>query len=200
MAKRAPGKYDAVLHKLSKIGSTEEPAHQEKVERIKIEMRQAFNESEQPEVAAAKRYRELRFAQAEAKAALSAVNVELDAVTQLLVESQEMGASAWGQYGASPLSMRLVTGDALRVAPEPYTVVEDRDAIRDYFISSGLIRLLTPPWQTINSHNKERLLNGEPELPGTKLYIKTGIVFTPNKEDKIDPVTRAAADAAESDL
>jgi hypothetical protein len=107
-------------------------------------------------------------------------NLLLEALTQLLVESQEQGQEGWGQYGASETTMRLVNGDAIRVQPEPYTVTENADEIRQYFIDNGLIRKLTPPWMTINALNKERLLNGESELPGTKLYVKTKLVFTPN--------------------
>lgn len=197
MAKK-PGKYAGVMHKLTKIVSSEPPAYQDRVELKKTELREAVANEEKPSVTLAKRYAQLRFALAENKAQQSRLNLELDACVQLLVDQQERGASGWGEYGASENTMRLVSGDALRVAAEPYTIFENKDEIRDHFMSGDLKRLLSPPWVTVNSLNKQRLLNGEPPLPGTKLYIKTTIEFTPMKPETVDEVTAAAA--AESDM
>jgi len=183
MAKKQPGKYDGHLHKLTRIVSTEPPAYQERVELRKSELREEFNG--QPPAAMANRYRTTRAEIDELEAQVSKKNLELEAVSQLLVESQEQGAEGWGQYGASETTLRLIDGDSLRVQPEPYTATEDRDVLRAHFLNhADLIRHLAPPWATINALNKERLLNGETELPGTKLYVKTKIVYTANKPTK----------------
>jgi hypothetical protein len=200
VAKKAPGKYDGVLHKLTKLGSTEPAQYQERVEQVKTKLRDQFNETthEQPAVALAKHYRTLRQRQAELNAQASILNMELEAATQLLIDTQEREFAGWGEYGASPNMMRLVTGDTLRVSSEPYTTFEDRDVLREHYMKNGLERLLAPAWASVNALNKERLLNGEPELPGTKIYVKTSIVFTQMKQDVVDEsVTRAASEGTD---
>lgn len=192
MAQRKPGKYDGILHKLPKLPVELTPGetvgYQDKVEQVKDEIRhdKGFDLTA---VGLGKEYASLRAEKDEAKAQLSAVNLRLEAVTQMLIASQEQAAQeevmdGWGQYGASVNSLRLVSGDVLRVQPEPYVIVEDRDTFRDWCIEKGMIRSLMLPWTTTNSLTKERLLNGEGEPPGTKAYIKTSIVFTAMKEDK----------------
>jgi len=200
MARKAAGKYDGVMHKLTRLASTEAPAFQDKVEQAKIVMREALKlaEVERPAVTLAKQYRELRAQLAEIKAQQSAINIQVEACTQLLLDSQEQLQEGWGEYGAAQNMMRLVTGDTLRTHAEPFTVTEDKDVLRDYFMSSELKRLLAPPWATVNSLNKDRLLNGDPEIPGTKLYLKPSIVFTAFKPDTIDETTERVA--SESDL
>ncbi len=200
MAKRAPGKYDGKMHKLSKLVSSESPQYQDRVEQKKTELRATLADSETAAIDMAKLYRQLRKDQDRIKAELSACNLELEAVTQLLIDTQERAAKGWGEYGAAGNMMRLSTGDTLRVSSEPYTVAEDKDAIREYFMKNDMERLLSPPWQTLNSLNKDRLLNGEPELPGTKLYVKTGITFTEFKADAPDETTQRVAAAGRSDL
>lgn len=194
MAKRSSNgsKFAGVLHKLTRIVSTEPQAYQDKVEIIKTTLRAAFDGKAPSDVA--RRFTELRHTQATLEAELYDVNLELKALSQLLVESQENGAEGWGLYGASPNTLRLINGDTVRTQPEPYTATEDRDLLRQYFIDAGMSRILAPPWQTVNALNKERLLNGEAELPGTKLYLQTKVIYTPMAVASVDETAATEQD------
>ncbi len=65
----------------------------------------------------------------------------------------------------------------MNVQHEPYAQVTDRDAVREWAITSGLERSLTLPWQTLNSHMKELLVLGEPLPKGVKIWSRTKISF-----------------------
>jgi hypothetical protein len=180
MARSRPGKFSGVLHKLPKLTSSEAPEYQDKVESTKIDIRQRFDGATDP-IRVAQLYRAARAQKEELEQRVYDTNLQLEAITQLLIESQELGADGWGLYGSPDTTLRLANGDSIRVQPEPYTTTEDRDATRDWFIQSGLTRMLSVPWQTLNTYNKERLLEGEAEIPGTKIYIKTKLVYTAAK-------------------
>lgn len=195
MAKQQAGKYAAHLHKLTRIGSTEPPAYQQRVEQRKAELREEFTSSNATISDIAKRYRSVRSEAEDLEAQVSKKNVDIEALCQLMVASQEQGEEGWGQYGAPETTLRLINGDTVRVQAEPYTATEDREVLREHFMShEDLKRHLAPPWATINALNKERLLNGEVELPGTKLYVKTKIVYTANKPAKTDRVDDGMGD------
>ena len=66
------------------------------------------------------------------------LNVEIEACTQMLVESQENGEPGWGEYGASDNTLRLVSNDSIRLQPEPYTTIEDANKLRQWFLNLRL--------------------------------------------------------------
>lgn len=169
-AKPKPGKYDSVIHKLTRLDLVDD-TNEDKIKDAVAVLRA----SPLPEIA--KRYKSLRLHEAQLKAQLSAINVNLEACVRLLVESQEKGGEGWGQYGAPKNTLRLVTGESIRVQSEPYTTTEDPIALRQYFISEGLDNLLTPNANRVNAMNKERLLAGKDGLPGTKVWYRPKVVF-----------------------
>jgi hypothetical protein len=184
MARNKPGKYAHLIHKLPKIVSTEPTEYQDKIELLKAQLQHSLTEISPVEYARV--YRETLNAKAELEAEVYAANMQLEALSQLLIESQERQEDGWGLYGSPETTLRLANGDSVRVQPEPYTTTENRDLTRDWFIQEGLTRLLSVPWQTLNTYNKERLLHGAPEVPGTKIYVKTKLVYTPLKQESID--------------
>jgi hypothetical protein len=47
----------------------------------------------------------------------------------------------------------------------------------EFVAGGGLERLMSLPWQTVNSLSKERLLDGQPPPPGVDVFAKTKIVL-----------------------
>jgi hypothetical protein len=72
-------------------------------------------------------------------------------------------------------AIRLSTGQPISVYLEPYSQVVDKEAHRLWAIEEGLERQMSLPWSTTNSLTKQRLLAGEPEPPGVKLFSKTKV-------------------------
>jgi hypothetical protein len=173
-----PSKYDSVLPGLPALPVADQ-TYQDRVDKVKADAPASWSPADY-----GKEYMRLRKAKEDLEEQISLVNLHLEAITQLLVESQDAGAEGWGQYGASDTMLRLVTGDTLRVQPEPYAQVVDKDACREWAVKQGLERLLALPWTTINSHVKQRLMNGEPEPDGVKAYVRKKLVFTPMKAEK----------------
>jgi hypothetical protein len=178
MAKKKPGVYDHILPHLPRM-EMRDATRQDAIDALKKVIRERSPQA--PSMG--KRFKELRAEQSRLMDELSEVNLELAAYTQLLVDSQTDGAEGWGQYGGSKNTLRLITGDVIRVQPEPYTTIVDQEALRRFFIAEGLENLLTPHPQTVNANNKERLLHGQPELPGTKVWCKPKIVFVEDKPE-----------------
>lgn len=118
---------------------------------------------------------------------LKDVNLHLEAVTQLLVDSQEAQADGWGQYGASENTLRLVTGDKIEIRREPYGQVNDKDAFHDWCIANGYERQMQLWPTTMNAIVRERLVNGDPLPDGTEVFAKDKIVFTAMKVEKTAP-------------
>jgi hypothetical protein len=98
----------------------------------------------------------------------SDINLEIEALAQILSERYEIeGVKTIG----------IASGYKISVQIEPYASVEDRDLLREWAMSEGLERSLTLPWQTVNAIAKERLVNGQPEPPGVKLFQKEKLVM-----------------------
>ena len=91
-------------------------------------------------------------------------NVELEAISQLLVEELEASAIQ---------KVQLDTGETVYLSDEPYAQVEDRAAVLAWAKKKRLEQLLTVQWQTFNAMVKEMLTAGKPVPPGTKVYMKT---------------------------
>lgn len=175
MARSKPGKYDSVLPGLPKLPPAD-LTYQEKVQQFKdgVGTRDA--------VLIAGDYVTLRAKEAELKAELSKIHLAMEALEQLLTESQEIQAAGWGDYGVKENALRLPTGETIRVQPEPYAYVKDKEAFRQWAIANGYERQMTLPWQTTNTLVKERLLQGEPEPDGCEAFCKTKIVLVKGTE------------------
>lgn len=119
----------------------------------------------------AARYAAAREAQAEILARLSEVGAEVTALWMLIVDSFE---------GNGVTSVKLADGRSVGVQLEPYAKVTDRETYRQWLLSpgnEGLAAQMTLLWQTTNSLAKERLLEGEPDMPGVMLTSYPKIVL-----------------------
>lgn len=176
MAKAKQGKYDEVLPNLPKLLA--EAPRQEKIdqEKAKVVVREPSLMAES--------YIALRAAKDGLKAQLSSVELKIEAYEQLLTESQENQEDGWGRYGVKDNALRLPTGDTIRIQPEPYGKVVDKEAFRLWCIANGYERQLQLWPSTMNALVKERLLAGEPEPDGTEAFSYTKIVWVKGQEDK----------------
>jgi hypothetical protein len=131
------------------------------------------------------------------EAAVSAMGVELTAVEQLLIASQEQGDSDWGAYGASDRGIKMTDGDALRVQPEVFAMVRNKNDFRDWCFKNETLKAnMELPEKKTNDLIKSLLLNGKSEPPGIEVYVRTRIVYTPMKNMEVNDT---AADATAQD-
>lgn len=156
--------YDALLAKLPPLPSDDPPDRKKRVDAA----RQAIliEEGDKPSAPAlVHRYTALSDAKDAAEQVVKDINVELDAVTELLAD----------QFDAEGVTS-LRTKDAhISVYVEPYTSVNDHDALRGWCVKQGLERAMRLPWQSVNSITKQRLEDGLPEPDGVTLFAKTKI-------------------------
>lgn len=115
---------------------------------------------------------------------LSACNLHIEAVEQLLIESQDRRDAEWGAYGAGENMLRLMNGDKIEARPEIYCSVSDRDALRAWIVSEGLERHLMVNTQTLNGIVRPMLKDGLSEPPGVSPVVRTNIFFTAKKGAK----------------
>jgi hypothetical protein len=211
MAKRKPGKYDHLFPKLRKL-PPQDLEYQQKVECIKKEIRTCVacegRKTTSHTMVGEDRHdipcsecngtgrRTLtggllvaEYAQARAQKelledAVSKLGVEVEALTQLLIASQEQGDSDWGAYGASDRSIKMTDGDALRVQPDVFAMVRDKKAFRDWcYTNATLTENMELPEKKTNDLIKAILLNGKKEPPGIEVYVRTRVVYTPMKTE-----------------
>lgn len=223
MAKK-PGKYDAVMRTLPKTTGIE-PHYQTRVDVQKAELRKCKlcgGQSTQPNIACgqcnntgrraitpellatiyATKRAELEIAQS----VISGINCEIEALTQLLTESQERHEPGWGAFGAADNAVKLTSGDALRLQPEIYPTVKDKKAFRNWLIlqtvaneetdafkaariasfdTNPTTTAITLPPKVFTDLIKDRLLEGLPEPDGITVFVKTKVVFTEFKPDAL---------------
>lgn len=138
------------------------------------------------------------------EATLSQLNCELEASSQMLIASEEKQEDGWGAYGAAGNALRLTNGDGMRVQPEIYPVVFDKHAFRNWLISRTVSDKQSPEYRAailnsiasnsltsklilgpkdLTAFIKERMLNGEPEPDGVKIFVKSKIVFSELKTE-----------------
>lgn len=222
MAKRKPGKYDHLFPKLRKL-PPQDLEYQQKVECIKKEIRKCTDCESGQQIANPSgdevEYRACEtcggtgrrtltgallvaeYAQARAQKelledAVSKLGVEVEALTQLLIASQEQGDSDWGAYGASDRSIKMTDGDALRVQPDVFAMVRDKKAFRDWcYTNATLTENMELPEKKTNDLIKAILLNGKKEPPGIEVYVRTRVVYTPMKTE----VTSSSDEQTNSD-
>lgn len=100
------------------------------------------------------------------KARLSEANLLVEAFAQLLAEQADVEDTRGMDVGGRPLS----------IWEEPWTKTIGKDAVRAFFLADpGLAPSLAPPWQTLDSLNRKRLLAGEDVIPGTEVWAKKKI-------------------------
>jgi hypothetical protein len=172
MAKPRPGKYDHVLQNLSPL-PPEDPKRQEVIDQIKESLGHDAT-------LIARGYINFRTRKEELKAALSEVQIQIDAHEQALTESQEIQSAGWGEYGAKDNMLRLSTGETIRIDHEPMGKVVDKEAFRVWCINNGYERQLQLWPTTTNAICKERLLAGKPEPDGCETFAWRKVVLTKN--------------------
>lgn len=99
----------------------------------------------------------------------SDIQLLLDANGQLLVDQYEVEDTN---------TIKLQTGESVRVQWEPHAAVMDREAFRQWIIANGMGRSLSLPWQTTNAITKDLLLKGLPEPDGVVAHANYKIVVT----------------------
>jgi hypothetical protein len=185
-----PSKYDAIFPKLKKMefGETDEdPRYQDKVNAVKAEWL-ANGEFDPSADGLAKNYALCRKVVDEVKAMLYLANIEVQAAEQMLITSYENGHQGWGTYGSAPDTIRTVTGDKMKVQPEPYTKIVDKSSFYKWVFKSKLDSLMVFPWQTANKHAKDLLMKGQPPPDGTEVKLHMKIVYTPFKAQELEEV------------
>lgn len=174
---KARGKYADVI-----VGLKPRPADdltwQAKVDAEKQDTYAGFSTSD-----LASEYIDMRALKARIEGELSRVNLSLEAVSQMLISTQEEGEGDWGRYGVKDNALRLSSGETLRVQTEPYAKVVDKEAFRQWCVDHGYERQLQLWPTTMNAIVKERLLAGENEPAGTEAYSYSKIVFNAAKEE-----------------
>lgn len=126
------GKYDEVLGDL-KPAPIADLKHQEKVNARKTELTVDETTGELKPLTAdelARRYADVRFEKAQLDAEKSKLQVTIDALEQLMIQSWERDEDGWGAYGASPNVLRLKDGASVQIEPQPEGKVEDPEAFR----------------------------------------------------------------------
>jgi len=120
-------KYASLLPKLKPVQPiTPEEIKQQSMVMAVIDAWRADPEFKGDGASLAKRYAGLRRIQEEAEQALSDANLAVEAATQLLIQSHEKDDPAWGAYGASEHTLRMVDGASIRLEPTPYMQIKDK--------------------------------------------------------------------------
>jgi len=91
------------------------------------------------------------------------INLQLRAYEQLLEEAYE-------EEDIETISLANIGTIAMR--PDPYVRVSNPEAYRQHCIDSGLLPLMSIPYQTTKSNARELLLQGEELPPGVEIYAK----------------------------
>lgn len=159
------GKYDKVLATLPRTLGTE-PAYQQKVEAVKAIMR---SEGPMHGSALAYTYAQIREEKDVIEEQLSVVNLQLEAISQLMAEQFENeGTTAIG----------LENGAKVSIHYEPTGKVEDKEAFRLWCIENGLEKSLQLWPSTMIALLKERLLAGEDAPDGVTAAARRVIRFS----------------------
>ncbi len=195
MAKRRPGKYAHVVHKLP-LFPGDDPDRKALLEELKliivappapddvvgnvtdliteiearvkallaVERRAAAGKLWASEYA--RLYAELRMIRDKMGSWDASVGLLLEAYQELM--TAQMEAEGMEQ-------LRLSTGQPVSTYLEPYCQIVDKEEHRQWCMAEGLERQMVLPWSTSNSLAKQRLLAGEAEPPGTKMFAKTKV-------------------------
>lgn len=168
------GKYDELIADLPRKVS---PYH-ERIEQLKVDF------SKLNTVALAATYTGLRRDKDDLEAQMRSLNERLEAVTQLLVASQDRGDEEWGKYGVKDNALRLENGDTIRVKAEPYGQVTDKEAFRLWCIANGYEKQLQLWPSTMNTIAKERRMAGDADPDGVEIFRRETLVFVPKGKEE----------------
>jgi hypothetical protein len=152
------GKYDKLKGKLPAF--QQEPSFQQKVDEAKSEYL-ALEPSDLARTFSSVKQRKKSF-----EDLISIANIELEALSQMLVENFEV-------TGLS--KFQLSTGETCYQQTEPYSSVMDQEALLAWVKKEKMQALLSLAWATMNALNKERLVAGKAPLPGTAVFLKTSV-------------------------
>ncbi len=158
-----PGKYTTLRGKLPAF--EEEPAYAAKIEERK---RLVVDFTENPE-AANVNWLAVRFAAARAEKQrledqIYDRNIEIEALSQLLVEALEV---------QSLEKVELSSGALVFIQDTPYPVVKDKAALLAWIKKQRMNDLLGVNYQTLKGLTNERLVAGQPPPPGVECFLKT---------------------------
>jgi hypothetical protein len=102
----------------------------------------------------------------ELKAELKELEINIEASQRILVDRFENDGTQ---------SIRSSSGTLFYLKDDPYSSVEDSNALKKWFKDNGMEEMFTVPWQSLNALVKDRLKSGKPEPNGVKVYIKTSV-------------------------
>ena len=157
-----PKRWENFKGKLPEWQNNDKPDYQEKVNVLKNDLAGIDT------IEIAKKFSDLKAEKEEIEKQEYQVNLELEACNQILVER----FNAQGGLRGLKLEDR-----SFGTKTEPYTKIEDSRAINQFLRDNDMDELRTVNWQTLNGLAKERLENGEPEIPGTKVYMRETVVM-----------------------
>lgn len=169
-----PSKYDALFPALQ-LAPIADLTYQAKVDAAKAEV----TATDAPDLAA--EFARLDKVKEDILAELYEANLRIEAITQLLIESQDANAEGWGDYGVAGNAIRLPSGATIRIQPEVTGQVKDKERFRLWCIANGYETKLQL-WPTVTTAIvKERLMAGEPEPDGVEAFKRNKLVFTEAK-------------------
>lgn len=114
----------------------------------------------------AESYKDLRARKDALEEQIKVLNIQIAAREQALVSWLE---------GSGLTQFKMADGTTVFIKDSPYSSVEDKDKFIAWIRETGQEALLSVHYQTMNGLVTQRLANGEPEPPGIKVFIKSGI-------------------------
>lgn len=166
------GKYTALRHKLPAFTESSEAAGQAAWFAKVSEWKQLFLGTASGENANAARLASEYAKRDQEKKALEAeisqLNIELEGLSQLAVESFE---------NSGLQKIDLASGGSASLKDTPYTSIEDREQVLAWIKKNKMQEILTVPYQTLSGMNNERLVAGKQLIPGTKCFMKTKLAI-----------------------
>ena len=169
------GKYAKVIDTLARA-QPPNYQYQEKVKARKEEIRKELGEAFSPSTLTSL-WVQTRYEKEEHEKKEKAINLDLEALTQLVSDQYEI-------EGLS--SVRLDSGESVSIQFAPYAVVKDREKARLWAVANGLENELQLPWQTLNSHMSEMLLQGEAIPEGIEIFSKSKLVLRGKNKPSAD--------------
>ena len=157
------GKYSAVIGDLPRM-PVEDENYQFRVDQRKTEL---VKDGPIQVGDLAEEYEKIRLRIDEMKEQLSEQNLHLEAIKQLI-------EIAYEEHGIT--SLKLKNGTKVSIQYEPYAQVFDREAFREWCIAEGLTKSMYLHPSTAQSLVKNRLLDGDPEPPGVKTFVRSKFV------------------------
>lgn len=162
-------KYAEVVKGLKKIPFELREGGQKYQDRV-VEAQQKYSDHA-PDVLA-REYARIRALKDEAEQAVSAANLELEAVAQLIAEV----------YEEKGLETQTIKGiGTIRVDPEVFSHVTDKSAYRKWAEENGYSDQFSLHHSTTKSIVNDILLDGHEPPPGIEVYFKQKPVFTREK-------------------